>query len=55
MSDQNISRQLRSSRHIQNNKHDEKTFLVQENVRTGQRIREQMLVMLSTCDSSSQV
>ena len=51
MSDQNISQQPRSSGHILNNKHDEKTFLVQENVRTGQRICEQVLAMLSTCDS----
>ena len=38
MSDQNISRQQRTSRYIQNNKHDEKTFLVPKNVRTGQHV-----------------
>ena len=29
-------------------------FLVQKNVRTGQLICEQVLIMLSTCDSQSQ-
>ena len=38
MSDQNISRKQRTSRYIQNNKHDEKTFLVPKNVRTGQHV-----------------
>ena len=30
-------------------------ILVQKNARTGQLIREQVLIMLSTCDSQSQV
>ena len=38
MSDQNISRQQRTSGYIQNNKHDEKMFLVPKNVTTGQHV-----------------
>ena len=38
MSDQNISQQQRTSRYIQNNKDDEKMFLVAKNARTGQHI-----------------
>ena len=50
MSDQNISQQQRTSRYIQNNKHDEKTFFVQKNVKTGQHICKQVSVMLPACD-----
>ena len=55
MSDQNISRQLRSSGIPRTINMMKRHFLVQKNVRTGQLIREQMLIMLSTHESQSQV